>query len=68
MTKYLPDSEITAKGHLDQNHQHTVEVAATYVTPIATNEVKNTNEILLHTFEPTEEIYSDLTGKFTVQA
>ena len=66
--KYLPESEITAKGNLNQQNQRSVESAAANVTPIVTKAGENTNEIPLQIFDPTEYIYSDLTRKFTVQS
>ena len=68
ITKYLPDSEITAKEKLDQQKQRTVVADSTNETPIETKARENTNEIILHQFDPTEKIYSDLTGKFPVQS
>ena len=57
-----------AKGHLDQQRQRPVAGSAENVTPIATKAGGNTNEILLKIFDPTENIYSDLTGEFIVQS
>ena len=67
ISKYLPESYITAKGNLDQQKQQLFSSAATNVTPLATNEVENTSEVLLQIFDPTEKLYSDLTVKFPVQ-
>ena len=68
ITKYLPESEITSKGNLDQQKQRLASDTAANVTPIETKIGENINEILLQTFYPTEKIYSDLTGNFTVQS
>ena len=57
-----------AKGNLNQQKKWPVTEAATNLTPIVTNAGENTNEILLQIFDPTEKIYSDLTGNFTVQS
>ena len=42
--------------------------AAANVTPVCTKEGKNTGEVLLQLFDPTEINYSDLTRKFPVQS
>ena len=57
-----------AKGNLNQQKKWPVTEAATNLTPIVTNAGENTNEILLQIFDPTEKIYSDLTGKFLLQS
>ena len=54
MYKYLPESEITSKGHLDQQKQQSSLEAATNVTPLDTKKGDNTSEVLLQIFEPTE--------------
>ena len=51
--KYLPESETTAKWHLNQQKQRPVEEASTNVTPIKTKSGEITNEILLQVFDPT---------------
>ena len=66
--KYHPESDITAKGHLDQNTQLPEAAASANVTTLSTKERDNTNELLLHIFDLTEKHYSDLTGKFLVQS
>ena len=68
ISKYLPESEITAKGHLDQQKQRPATAAAENITPLSTKSGENTSEVLIQLFEPTENIYSDLTGQFTVQS
>ena len=67
ISKYLPESEITAKGYLDQQKQRPAAAAAANVTPLSTKSGENTSELLLQIFDPTEE-NSDLTGKFPVQS
>ena len=68
ISKYLPESDITAKGHLDQHKQRPAASTAENVTPLSAKAGYNTSEVLLHLFDPTENIYSDLTGKFPVQS
>ena len=57
ISKYLPESEITAKGHLDQHKQRSASAAAENVTPVSTNSGENTSELLLQLFDPTEKIF-----------
>ena len=38
------------------------------VTPLSTKSGENTGEVLLQLFDPTEKVYSDLTGTFLVQS
>ena len=66
--KYLPESEITATGHLEQQKQRPAAAAAANETPLSTKSRENTNEVLLQIFDPTEKKYSDLTGQFPVQS
>ena len=66
--KYLPESKITAKDHPDHQKKWPAVAAAANVTPLSTNPGENTSEVLLQIFDPTENIYSDLTGKFPVQS
>ena len=68
ISKYLPESEITPKGHLDQQKQQPASSAAEKVTPLYTKSGENTSEVLLQLFDPTEKNYSDLTGKLPVQS
>ena len=56
-----------AKGNLDQQKQVPAVEAAVNVTPLATKSGENTSEVFLQLFDPTENIYSDITGKFPVQ-
>ena len=39
ISKYLPESEITTKGHLNQQKQQPVTEDAEKATPIATNAI-----------------------------
>ena len=68
ISNYLPQSEITNKGHLDQQKQRLVASSAANVTPLATNAGKNTSKLILQIFDPTEEKNSDLTGIYSVQS
>ena len=56
ISKYLPESEITAKGHLDQNKQRPAAAAAENVTHLSTKSGENTSELILQIFDPTEKI------------
>ena len=53
--KFLPESEITAKGNLNQNKQQPEAAAAANLTPLSTNAEENTSEELLLLFDPTEK-------------
>ena len=53
ISKYLPESEITEKGHLDQQKQQPAAAAAANVTPLSTKSGENTSEVLLQLFDPT---------------
>ena len=53
--KYLPESEITSKGHLDHHKQQPAEAASTNVTPLSTKAGENTSKVFLQIFDPTEE-------------
>ena len=68
ISKYLPESDITAKVHLDQQKQRPAAAAAENVTYLSTKAGENTSKVLLHIFDPTEKNYSDLTGQFPVQS
>ena len=68
ISKYLPESDITAKGRLDQKKQQPETAAAENVTHLATKAVDNTSEVLLQIFDPTEKNYSNLTVQFLVQS
>ena len=68
VSKYLPESDITAKLHLDQQNQRPAAEANANVTPLSTKARENTSEVLLQIFDPTEKKFSDLTGKFPVQS
>ena len=67
ISKYLPESEITSKDHLDQKEKRPTAAEAANVTPLSTKPGENTSELLLQIFDPTENFHSDLTGKFPVQ-
>ena len=60
--------EISLSVSPGQQKQRPAAAAAENVTPLYTNAGENTSEVLLQIFDPTETIYSDLTGKFTVQS
>ena len=66
ISNYLSESEITAKGHLDQQKQQQATYAAANITPLYTKAGQNTSEVILQIFDPTEK-NSDLTGQFPVQ-
>ena len=66
--KYLPESDIMSKGDLDQWKQPPAVAAAANVTPLSTKSGEKKIEVLLQIFDPTENIYSDLTGNFPVQS
>ena len=55
ISKYLPESEITAKGHLDQQKQRPAVAAAAKVTHLSTKAGENTSEVFLQLFDPTEK-------------
>ena len=57
-----------AKGRLDQQQQRPEALSDENVTPIVTKAGENTNEILLQIFDPTEKIYSGITGKLPMQS
>ena len=57
ISKYLPESEITAKAHLDQQKQQPESAAAANVTPLYTKVGENRSELLLQLFDPTEKKY-----------
>ena len=54
--------------HLDQQKQRPAAAAAVNVTPLSTKSGENTSELLLQLFDPTEKVYSELTGQFPVQS
>ena len=54
ISKYLPESYITAKGKLDQNKQWQAAEADTNVTPLSIIVGKNTSEVILQIFDPTD--------------
>ena len=56
ISKYLQESDITAKGHLDQQKQQPAATAAANVTHLSTKPGENTIEVLLQIFDPTGEI------------
>ena len=68
ISKYLPEQQITEKGHLYQQKQLPAAAALASVTPLYTKKGENTSEVLLQLFDPTENTYSDLTGQFPVQS
>ena len=45
-----------------------MSAAAVNVTTLSTKPGESTSELLLQIFDPTEKVYSDLTGKFPVQS
>ena len=55
ITKYLPKSEITAKGQLEKQKERSVATSAANVTFIETKAGENKNAILFHLFDPTEK-------------
>ena len=67
ISKYLPESEITVKGNLNQNNQQPAASAVTNVTHITTKLGENKSELLLQLFDPTKK-NSDLTEKFPEQS
>ena len=67
ITNYIPESDIVVNGHLDQQKQWLVKSADANLTPISTRSEEDTNELLLQIFDSTENIYSNLTGKISVQ-
>ena len=78
--KYLPKSEATAMGHLDQQRKNTlltkrVNNAASQSGTLRNQETDNSNDRTHNTFadimdinEPTGQIYTDQTGRFPVQS
>ena len=68
ISKYLLESEITAKGYLDHQKQRPDASAAANVTPLSTKAGENTSEVLIQIFDPTEIFFSDLNGKLPVQS
>ena len=66
--KYLPEAEITAKGHPNQQKQQPAAEEAANITHLSTKEGYNTGEALLQLFEPTRIKCSDLTGNFPVKS
>ena len=67
ISKYLPESEITEKGHLYQQKQRPAAAAAANVTHLSAKAGENTSKVLLQIFDPTEK-NSHLSGKFPVQS
>ena len=57
ISKYLPESDTTAKGHLDHQKQLLEAAAAANITHLSTKAGDNTNELLLQIFDPTEKIF-----------
>ena len=55
ISKYLPESEITDKGQLDQQKQQPAAAAAANVTPLATEAGEKKSEGLLQLFDSTEK-------------
>ena len=55
-----------AKDRLDRHNQRPASADDANLTPISTKEVENKDEMLLQLFYSTKNIYSYLTGKFTV--
>ena len=78
--KYLPKSEATAMGHLDQQRKNTLSTkrvnnAASQSGTLRKQETDNSNDRTHNTFadimdinEPTGQIYTDQTGRFPVQS
>jgi hypothetical protein len=76
--KYLPKSEATAMGHLDQQRKNTLStkcVAATQFGPQHKKETETSSDHTHNTFanimdikEPTGQIYKDQTGRFPIQS
>ena len=54
ISNYLLESDITAKGHLDQQKQRPAAAVVANVKPLFTNSGENTSEVLLQLFDPTE--------------
>ena len=67
ITNYIPESDIVVNGHLDQQKQWLVTSSDANLTPISTRSEEDRNELLLQIFDSTENIYSNLTGKISVQ-
>ena len=57
ISKDIPESEITPKGHLYLHNQWPVSSDTENITYIATKAGENRNEILLHLFDSTETIF-----------
>ena len=55
ISRYLPESDIPAKGPLDHEKKRPAAAASANVTPLATREGENKNEVLLQLFDPTEK-------------
>ena len=55
ISKYLPELDITEKGHLYQQKQQPATAAVANVTPLSTKSGENTSEVLLQLFDPTEK-------------
>ena len=55
ISNYLPESEITAKWHLDHQKQLPAAAAAANVTHLSTKPGENTSEVLLQLFDRTEK-------------
>ena len=54
ISNYIPESDITSKGNLDQKKQRPVASAAENLTPLSTKVGENTSEVLLQIFDPTK--------------
>lgn len=73
VTKHLPKSDATIKGHMRQAYKNTRSTQPTdnnqqldQATTESTQATARTNDIFVATFEPTGQIYTDQTGRFPV--
>jgi hypothetical protein len=69
VSKYLPKSVASIKGHLDQQHKN---VRSTKPKPSSEPSFerldRRTNTVFAHIFEPTGQIYTDLPGGFPIKS
>jgi hypothetical protein len=69
VSKHLPKSVASIKGHLDQQHKN---VRSTKPKPSSEPSFERlyqrTNAVFAHIFEPTGQIYTDLPGRFPIKS
>jgi hypothetical protein len=72
ITKHLPKSIASVKGHLDQQHKNVRSTKPNPPKPSPEPSFERldqqTNIVFANVFEPTGQIYADLPGRFPIQS